>query len=702
MQKAFRNILMIALLAIVLFGVFQFINGNGQSPKQLTYNEFMTKLEKGDLKTLTIQPEQNVYMVSGELKDGKDETYTSSVLFNNQDDLKKITDTAEKQDDLKFNVKEEEKQSVFVSVLTTLIPVLIIAFLFIFFLSQMQGGGGGGGRVMNFGKSKAKLYDNQKKRVRFSDVAGADEEKQELVEIVDFLKDNRKFKKMGARIPKGVLLVGPPGTGKTLLARAVAGEAGTPFFSISGSDFVEMFVGVGASRVRDLFENAKKNAPCIIFIDEIDAVGRQRGAGVGGGHDEREQTLNQLLVEMDGFGENEGIIMIAATNRPDILDPALLRPGRFDRQIQVGRPDVRGREAVLKVHARNKPLDETVDLKAISQRTPGFSGADLENLLNEASLVAARSDKTKIDMRDIEEATDRVIAGPAKKTRMISEKEKNIVAYHEAGHTIIGCVLDEAEMVHKVTIVPRGQAGGYAMMLPKEDRYFMTEPELLDKIVGLLGGRVSEEINFGEASTGAHNDFQRATGIARKMVTEYGMSKKIGPLQFGSSDSGQVFLGKDMQSEPNYSDQIAYEIDSEIQRIIKEQYERCKQILTEHKSQLELIAKTLLVEETLVAEQIQSLFKEGKLPEVKYDDSHLEQKNDSDEDKYEGDLTKQEGTLDIEDKEVGKSYDEVKDEVSHEGTNEDTDLDDKSDEPAHEEKPNIDDLGDNKPTDRKE
>lgn len=703
MQKAFRNILMIALLAIVLFGVFQFINGNGQSPKQLTYNEFMTKLEKGDLKTLTIQPEQNVYMVSGELKKGKDETYTSSILFNNQDDLKKITATAEKQDDLKFNVKEEEKQSVFVSVLTTLIPVLIIAFLFIFFLSQMQGGGGGGGgRVMNFGKSKAKLYDNQKKRVRFSDVAGADEEKQELVEIVDFLKDNRKFKKMGARIPKGVLLVGPPGTGKTLLARAVAGEAGTPFFSISGSDFVEMFVGVGASRVRDLFENAKKNAPCIIFIDEIDAVGRQRGAGVGGGHDEREQTLNQLLVEMDGFGENEGIIMIAATNRPDILDPALLRPGRFDRQIQVGRPDVKGREAVLKVHARNKPLDETVDLKAISQRTPGFSGADLENLLNEASLVAARSNKTKIDMRDIEEATDRVIAGPAKKTRMISEKEKNIVAYHEAGHTIIGCVLDEAEMVHKVTIVPRGQAGGYAMMLPKEDRYFMTEPELLDKIVGLLGGRVSEEINFGEASTGAHNDFQRATNIARKMVTEYGMSKKLGPLQFGSTDSGQVFLGKDMQSEPNYSDQIAYEIDSEVQRIIKEQYERCKQILTEHKSQLELIAKTLLVEETLVAEQIQSLFHEGKLPEVKYDDSHLNQNEDSDEDKYEGDLTQQEGTLDIDDDEVGKSYEEVKEEVSHEKRREDTDSDSDSDEPAHEQEPNIDDLGDNKPTDRKE
>nr|WP_263314342.1 ATP-dependent zinc metalloprotease FtsH [Mammaliicoccus sp. Marseille-Q6498] len=699
MQKAFRNILMIALLAIVLFGVFQFINGNGQSPKQLTYNEFMTKLEKGDLKTLTIQPEQNVYMVSGQLKKGKDATYSSSILFNNQDDLKKITETANKQNDLKFNVKEEEKQSVFVSVLTTLIPVLIIAFLFIFFLSQMQGGGGGGGRVMNFGKSKAKLYDNQKKRVRFSDVAGADEEKQELVEIVDFLKDNRKFKKMGARIPKGVLLVGPPGTGKTLLARAVAGEAGTPFFSISGSDFVEMFVGVGASRVRDLFENAKKNAPCIIFIDEIDAVGRQRGAGVGGGHDEREQTLNQLLVEMDGFGENEGIIMIAATNRPDILDPALLRPGRFDRQIQVGRPDVRGREAVLKVHARNKPFDESVDLKAISQRTPGFSGADLENLLNEASLVAARSNKTKIDMRDIEEATDRVIAGPAKKSRMISEKEKNIVAYHEAGHTIIGCVLDEAEMVHKVTIVPRGQAGGYAMMLPKEDRYFMTEPELLDKIVGLLGGRVSEEINFGEASTGAHNDFQRATSIARKMVTEYGMSKKLGPLQFGNTDSGQVFLGKDMQSEPNYSDQIAYEIDSEVQRIIKEQYERCKQILTEHKSQLELIAKTLLVEETLVAEQIQSLFNDGTLPEVEYNDSQDNENGESDEDKYEGDLTKQEGTLDIEDDEVGKSYDEVKEE---ERDQEDRESDSSKDEPTNKKATDIDGLGSNKPPHGKE
>ena len=610
MNRIFRNTIFYLLIFLVIIGVVSFFNGNNQPTKHLTYTELINHLEAGDVKELTQQPERGVLELRGKLDSySEDESFVSYVT-NNEKNASVIYDAA--QEGSKISVEPAQETSGWITFFTSIIPFVIIFILFFFLLNQAQGGGGG--RVMNFGKSKAKLYNEEKKKVRFNDVAGADEEKQELVEVVEFLKDPRKFAELGARIPKGVLLNGPPGTGKTLLARAVAGEAGVPFFSISGSDFVEMFVGVGASRVRDLFENAKKNAPCIIFIDEIDAVGRQRGAGLGGGHDEREQTLNQLLVEMDGFGANEGIIIIAATNRPDILDPALLRPGRFDRQITVDRPDVNGREAVLRVHARNKPLDPSVDLKSIAQRTPGFSGADLENLLNEAALVAARSDKKKIDMEDMDEATDRVIAGPSKKSRVVSKKEKKIVSYHEAGHTVIGVVLDEADMVHKVTIVPRGQAGGYAVMLPKEDRFLLTKQELLDKITGLLGGRVAEDIVFGEVSTGAHNDFQRATNIARKMVTEYGMSEKLGPLQFGQVQS-QVFLGRDLNNEQNYSDAIAYDIDLEIQRIIKECYDRAKQILTENREKLNLIAETLLEIETLDAEQINSLFNKGVLPD---------------------------------------------------------------------------------------
>lgn len=607
MNRIIRNVILYFVIFLVVIGIISVFSSQNNQAEELKVNEFMQALENNQITQMEMRPSNGVIRVVGELEQD-DKPFITNIL-DSPGIIEQVEETAKDQGIL--SVEEEEQPSGWVTFLTTMIPFVIIFILFFFLLNQAQGGGS---RVMNFGKSKAKMYNEEKKKVRFRDVAGADEEKQELVEVVDFLKDPRKFSAIGAKIPKGVLLVGPPGTGKTLLARAVAGEAGVPFFSISGSDFVEMFVGVGASRVRDLFENAKKNAPCIIFIDEIDAVGRQRGAGVGGGHDEREQTLNQLLVEMDGFGENEGIIIIAATNRPDILDPALLRPGRFDRQITVDRPDLKGREDVLGVHARNKPLADDVDLKTIAMRTPGFSGADLENLLNEAALVAARHDKEKIDMESVDEAIDRVIAGPAKKSRVISKKERNIVAYHESGHTIIGMVLDDADMVHKVTIVPRGQAGGYAVMLPREDRYFMTKPELFDKITGLLGGRVAEEIIFGEVSTGAHNDFQRATGIARKMVMEYGMSDKIGPLQFGSSQ-GQVFLGRDMQSEQNYSDAIAYEIDQEIQHFIQSCYERAKQILTENRDKLELVAKTLLEVETLDAGQIKSLFEEGKLPD---------------------------------------------------------------------------------------
>jgi cell division protease FtsH len=616
MNRIIRNTGFYLLIFLVTVGIVHFISQQNDQKDLITYDKFRQAVLDKNVKSVALQFDGYTYRVNGE--------YITPPSAD-----KKMFETHAPFEERVINLIEangvptEEYQkmktdSVWITFLTSIIPFVIIFILFFFLLNQAQGGGG---KVMNFGKSRARLYNEEKKRVTFEDVAGADEEKQELVEIVEFLKDPRKFAAVGARIPKGVLLNGPPGTGKTLLARAVAGEAGVPFFSISGSDFVEMFVGVGASRVRDLFENAKKNSPCIIFIDEIDAVGRQRGAGLGGGHDEREQTLNQLLVEMDGFGANEGIIIVAATNRPDILDPALLRPGRFDRQITVDRPDVKGREAVLKVHARNKPLNKDVKLESLARYTTGFTGADLENLMNEAALIAARRNRKDITMSEVEEAFDRIVVGTQKKSRIISEAEKRIVAYHEAGHAIIGYHAENADMVHKVTIVPRGRAGGYVMMLPKEgeDRMMQTKNELLDKITGLLGGRVAEELFIGQIGTGAYSDFQKATGIVRRMIMEYGMSDKLGPMQFGSSQ-GQVFLGRDIGHEQNYSDAIAYEIDQEMQSIIRACYDRAKEILTEHADQIHLVAKTLLDKETLDKDEIIALLERGMLDSTSEED----------------------------------------------------------------------------------
>jgi len=611
MKRNIRNLGFYLIIFLVTIGIYQYINNAGESSTPLRYDELITAIESGNVEAIVLKYEDQSYLVSGKYK--KAPADSNSTSFQSRTGVSSIPLLEELRPQYGFTLKYDKMDTAgfWSTFLISVIPFILILVLFFFLMNQAQGGGG---KVMNFGKSRAKLYNEEKKKVTFQDVAGADEEKQELVEVVDFLKDPRKFNMVGARIPKGVLLVGPPGTGKTLLARAVAGEAGVPFFSISGSDFVEMFVGVGASRVRDLFENAKKNAPCIIFIDEIDAVGRQRGAGLGGGHDEREQTLNQMLVEMDGFGSNEGIIIIAATNRADILDPALLRPGRFDRQITVDRPDVKGREAVLKVHARNKPLTNDVKLDIIARRTTGFSGADLENLLNEAALLAARRNKKEINMIDIDDAIDRVIVGTEKKSRVISDREKRIVAYHEAGHTVAGYFLEHADQVHKVTIIPRGRAGGYVIMLPKEDRMLVTKNELLDRICGLLAGRVAEEVFIGEIGTGAYSDFKQATGIVRSMIMEYGMSDKLGPMQFGSSQ-GQVFLGRDIGNEQNYSDAIAYEIDQEMQQIINSSYERTKKLLNEKSKEMHLIANTLLEVETLDIDQIKSLLDTGSLPE---------------------------------------------------------------------------------------
>lgn len=598
------DIMFFIVVALVILGVFLLIrNLTNQGPTKLTYDDFTAKVESGNITgEINVTPaggsNYELYEVTGTYnQDGKAYKFTVN-MFKEQ-----LLDIEGKYTTIQLNVNILT-ENIWLSLLISLIPYVIVVGVFIFLMR-----GQGNSKAFDFGKSTAQLARG--KTVTFKDVAGCDEEKEELVEIIDFLKNPRKYNEIGARIPKGVLLFGPPGTGKTLLAKAVAGEAGVPFFSISGSDFVEMFVGVGASRVRDMFKIAKQNAPCIIFIDEIDAVGRQRGAGMGGGHDEREQTLNQMLVEMDGFNGNLGIIVMAATNRPDVLDPALLRPGRFDRQITISNPDVNGREAILKVHARNKHLDPSVKLGEIAQRIPGFSGADIENLLNEAALLAARENRKIINTQDIDEAIDRVMMGPAKKSRKISDEEKNLIAHHEAGHAVIGLKLDNANIVQKVTIIPRGQAGGYALMLPEEEKYLETKQSLLDRITGYLGGRVSEEINFNEVSTGASNDFQQATKIARAMVTEYGMSD-LGPVQY-EQPNGSVFLGRDYLKDKNFSDQIALEIDKETRNIIETCYARAKKVLLENMDLLKKIAYYLVKVETLTKSDIDEIEATGSL-----------------------------------------------------------------------------------------
>ena len=615
--------LLIIVAAVTGFQYFFAGNSIGQS-QQINYTELVKEIKSDNVKEISYQPNGSVIEISGtynKAKTSKDDTgvqfftpspskvtrFTSVILPSDLTVQELQNLASEHKADI--TIKRESSSGMWITILTSIVPFVIVMF---FFFSMMNQGGGGGARgAMNFGRNKARATNKEDIKVRFSDVAGAEEEKQELVEVVEFLKDPKRFTKLGARIPAGVLLEGPPGTGKTLLAKAVAGEAGVPFFSISGSDFVEMFVGVGASRVRSLFEDAKKAAPAIIFIDEIDAVGRQRGVGLGGGNDEREQTLNQLLIEMDGFEGNEGIIVIAATNRSDVLDPALLRPGRFDRKVLVGRPDVKGREAILRVHAKNKPLAQDVDLKLVAQQTPGFVGADLENVLNEAALVAARRNKKVIDATDIDEAEDRVIAGPSKKDRTISQKEREMVAYHEAGHTIVGLVLSNARVVHKVTIVPRGRAGGYMIALPKEDQMLLSKEDMKEQLAGLMGGRVAEEIIFNVQTTGASNDFEQATQMARAMVTEYGMSEKLGPVQY---EGNHAMFGA-QSPQKTISERTAYEIDEEVRALLNEARNKAAEIIQSNRETHKLIAEALLKYETLDSTQIKSLYETGKMPE---------------------------------------------------------------------------------------
>lgn len=597
MNKFFRNVSVYLLIIIIAISIIEFYSSRTTTKQEISYTEFLRKVEEQNVTSVTIVDNT----IRGKLKSGQDFT----TITPNDPSL--INTLREKNVDIK--AEQPPQPPWWTTIFSSILPMLLLIGVWFFIMQQTQGGGN---RVMSFGKSRAKLHSEDKIKVTFADVAGADEAKQELEEVVEFLKHPKKFNDLGARIPKGVLLFGPPGTGKTLLARAVAGEAGVPFFSISGSDFVEMFVGVGASRVRDLFEQAKKSAPCIVFIDEIDAVGRQRGAGLGGGHDEREQTLNQLLVEMDGFGVNEGIIIIAATNRPDILDPALLRPGRFDRQIVVDKPDVKGRQEILKVHTRGKPLSKEVNLDVLARRTPGFTGADLSNLVNEAALLAARRNKKRIEMPEMEESVERVVAGPERKSKVISDKEKKLTAYHEGGHALVGMMLTHTDPVHKVSIIPRGRAGGYTLMLPKEDRYYATKSELLDQLKTLLGGRVAEALVLGEISTGAQNDLERATELVRKMITEFGMSEALGPITFGRRQD-QVFLGRDIGRDRNYSEEVAYSIDKEVRRLIEEAYSKAEEMLKDNMEKLHLVANTLLERETLEGAELDQLLKTGMI-----------------------------------------------------------------------------------------
>jgi cell division protease FtsH len=595
LKRSFKNIALLILLIVVIFLIFRNPLFMAPTVVELNLNEFVKKVESNQINTaepLSIKGDDKI--IEGKLNDGS--SFKVSYL-ENYDVTGLLLDNS-----IPFKV-DNQKQSMWLQILIGALPFLLIFGLIFFMMNQLQGGGG---KVLQFGKSRARIANKGKNRVTFKDVAGADEAIEELREIEEFLESPSKFKAMGAKIPKGVLLYGPPGTGKTLLARAVAGEAGVPFFSISGSEFVEMFVGVGASRVRDLFAQAKSSQPSIIFMDEIDAVGRHRGAGLGGGHDEREQTLNQLLVEMDGFDQDSTVILIAATNRPDILDPALLRPGRFDRQIAVDRPDLIGREGILEIHARGKPLDKDVNLKTIAKETPGFTGADLANIFNEASLLAARHNKKKISMFEVEDAIERVIAGPEKKTRVISEEEKKIIAYHESGHALLSHILPNTDPIHKISIISRGRALGYVITLPEEDKYLKSRKELLDNITQLLGGRVSEELNFDDITSGAQNDLDRATKLARKMVTEFGMSTKLGPVTYKVDDE-EVFLGKEIISRPHYSEDIASEIDKEVQKIITEQYEKARNLIIENKEALKTLSDELMGKETLSREEVMNL-----------------------------------------------------------------------------------------------